>query len=130
MSDTRPRWPRMTAIVGNAPKLIAQHSGLRAYYPHIVMHESDENTWEGKLTINEGGNQCRQSDEDGLAPFDRLALLFAAAPDLLALVERYASECAECDGTGVDPRPTGSGSTYACEQCADIRAAIAKATGR
>ena len=59
------------------------------------------------------------------------ARLIAAAPDLLALAKRYASECAECDGDGrilvtfndreaeYDP----------CEACADIRAAIAKAEG-
>ena len=58
--------------------------------------------------------------------------LIAAAPDLLALAKRYASECAQCDGDGrilvtfndreaeYDP----------CEACADIRAVIEKAEGR
>ena len=60
------------------------------------------------------------------------AALIAAAPDLLALAKRYASECAQCDGDGrilvtfndreaeYDP----------CEACADIRAVIEKAEGR
>ena len=59
------------------------------------------------------------------------ARLIAAAPDLLALAKRYASECEECDGDGrilvtfndreaeYDP----------CEACADIRAVIEKAEG-
>ena len=62
---------------------------------------------------------------------DANAALIAAAPDLLALAKRYASECAQCDGDGrilvtfndreaeYDP----------CEACADIRAVIEKAEG-
>jgi hypothetical protein len=50
------------------------------------------------------------------------ARLWAAAPDLLAMVQRYASECAECGG-----EPTDDGAP--CPECADIRAAIAKAAG-
>lgn len=54
------------------------------------------------------------------------ARLIAAAPDLLALVRRYAGECAECEGTA--ERITADDQAVPCPDCADIRAAIAKAT--
>jgi hypothetical protein len=64
------------------------------------------------------------------------ACLIAAAPDLLALAKQYASECSGCDGTGVT-RVTHSvqggeviETPIYCEDCADIRAVIAKAEGR
>ena len=49
--------------------------------------------------------------------------LILAAPDLLALARKLASECAEC---GVDDTMHEDG----CPDCADIRAVIAKAEGR
>ena len=58
--------------------------------------------------------------------------LIAAAPDLLALAKRYASECAWCSGTGTIehvPFDNGVSSTSKCIQCADIRAVIEKAEG-
>ena len=62
---------------------------------------------------------------------DANARLIAAAPDLLALAKRYASECRECDGEGrilvtFNDREAEYDS---CDACADIRAAIAKAEG-
>jgi hypothetical protein len=57
------------------------------------------------------------------------ARLIAAAPELLALVERYASECGECGGTGralVYGPVSAPGESRDCEDCADIRAALAK----
>ncbi len=65
------------------------------------------------------------------------ARLIAAAPDLLALAKRYASECSECGGTGVVSRHIEGRDTQAamdaddqpCDACADIRAVIAKAEG-
>lgn len=71
----------------------------------------------------------------------RHARLISAAPDLLALAQQYASECGECGGTGYDiarsefdgrPIRDAAGNLTrgkACQECADIRAAIAKATG-
>ena len=59
--------------------------------------------------------------------------LICAAPDLLALAKRYASECAWCSGTGTIehvPFDNGVSSTSKCIQCADIRAVIEKAEGR
>lgn len=56
--------------------------------------------------------------------------------DLLALAKQYASECAECNGTGrVQVATDCIGGevvpvTQGCDECADIRAAIAKAEGR
>ena len=58
--------------------------------------------------------------------------LICAAPDLLALAKRYASECARCGGTGtIDcvPFDNGISSTATCNDCADIRAVIEKAEG-
>lgn len=60
--------------------------------------------------------------------------LTSTAPDLLALARQYASECAECGGTGerivnddggdpIDDR------AVPCPECADIRKVIQKATG-
>ena len=54
----------------------------------------------------------------------------ARIAELTTLVERYASECAECDGTG-DGRTVHSvqggeivETTLACQDCADIRATL------
>ena len=61
------------------------------------------------------------------------ARLIAAAPDLLALAKRYASECAHCNGTGREPTLDINGfmrETVDCAPCADIRAVIEKAEGR
>lgn len=67
------------------------------------------------------------------------ARLIAAAPDLLALAKKLASECAECRGRGYtfsDDGITGFGpddrepTREACADCADIREVIAKAEGR
>lgn len=62
------------------------------------------------------------------------ARLIAAAPELLAMVQQYASECAHCGGTGVIQRTVViSGCEDErdddCPDCADIRALIAKAKG-
>lgn len=60
--------------------------------------------------------------------------LVSAAPDLLALAEKYASECAECGGEGLVTLHTHQGGIdidaedQPCRDCADIRAVIAKAT--
>ena len=61
--------------------------------------------------------------------------LTSAAPDLLALAQRYAEECAECGGTGLVTITTFPGGIEVdnddqpCQACADIREVIAKATG-
>jgi len=64
------------------------------------------------------------------------ARLMAAAPDLLALARQYASECGECDGSGLvtvhipgnEGVPAIDYDDQPCPDCADIRAVIAKAT--
>jgi hypothetical protein len=59
--------------------------------------------------------------------------LIAAAPDLLALAEKYADECSECHGTGTqwtNPHDPQDAMEYSCPACADIRAVIDKAEGR
>jgi len=55
--------------------------------------------------------------------------LIQMAPDLLELAEQYASECGECDGTGIYQVDDDEGEKGdPCVTCADIRAVIAKAT--
>jgi hypothetical protein len=69
------------------------------------------------------------------------ARVMAAAPELLALAQKLASECAECNGTGTRHGTIGGDGygdrcaaiadvEYDCEECADIREVIAKAEGR
>ena len=60
------------------------------------------------------------------------ARLIAAAPDLLALAKKYASECSECDGEGrVLVTFNDREAEYdPCDACTDIRAVIEKAEGR
>jgi len=65
------------------------------------------------------------------------ARLIAAAPELLELARRYASDCPDCNGTGRYLRSvclpwigTEARPGDACEKCADILAAIAKAEGQ
>ena len=58
------------------------------------------------------------------ASCDAIGRLIAAAPDLLALAKKYASECSECGGTAY------ISSWEKCMDCADIRAVIAKVEGQ
>lgn len=60
------------------------------------------------------------------------ARLIAAAPDLLALAKKLASECAECRGVGHSMVDTGMpvDSRVDCPDCRDIHVVIAKAEGR
>lgn len=117
------KWPRMTAIVGDHPKLM--NDGRRVYFPHVVIHANDEHDFDDKLTVNVCGNHVRDQVSGRLDGFDRFALLIAAAPKLLEVAKQYAFECGECDGTGLD----AVGHEGACEDCAHIRAAIAAAEG-
>ena len=59
------------------------------------------------------------------------AALMAAAPKLLALAEQYASECSECNGTGMRlvEQPSFDGETELCPECAEIREVIINALG-
>jgi hypothetical protein len=81
--------------------------------------------------VDGGISQIADVDGEGFDPETLAnALLIAAAPDLLALARQYASECAECGGTGSVQQgtdPTGAPAMYACDACFDIRAVIAKA---
>lgn len=55
-------------------------------------------------------------------------LLEAAAPDLLALAEHYAEECAACEGTGTLQVGVGKGDP--CTECAFIHDVLRKAKPR
>jgi len=62
------------------------------------------------------------------------ARLIAAAPDLLALARKYASECGNCNGRGYNTQAgepftqeASNNERIECEDCADIRDVIAKA---
>lgn len=77
------------------------------------------------VVAGDDGDQFRVSVTD-----QANANLIATAPELLALAEQYAEECAECDGTGEVNTLTDAGNlgaTVPCPDCADIRAVIAKA---
>ena len=54
--------------------------------------------------------------------------LICAAPDLLALAKRYASECGTCEGRGFCIEPIDH-EEIDCNDCADLRAIIVKAEG-
>lgn len=73
-----------------------------------------------------GGKVPVWNDPEHPATVRANALLIAAAPDLLALAKQFASECGECSGEGTYP----FGERGPCQECADIRAVIAKAEGR
>lgn len=82
----------------------------------------------------------RQSPADYLDMAAALAAVTRARPsqsvnaDLLALARRYAADCAGCDGAGTRTITTYPGGIEVdnddqpCPTCADIRAAITKAT--
>ena len=76
---------------------------------------------------------CDVIDNEDEAPN---AALIAAAPDLLALAKQYASECADCGGTGryqyTFPLPSMAMAQVGepCAACDDIRAVISKAEGK
>jgi hypothetical protein len=95
------------------------------------------NSWR-RLVHQVGGTQipvltptvARDGHPDLMVSETNMALI-AAAPDLLALAHQYASECAECGGTGtVVPWSLKPDVTEACSECTDIRAVIDKAEGR
>jgi hypothetical protein len=95
-----------------------------AYFQHI-----DGDNWEGFGRVVVRMQGANRDYAEGLA---NLALILAA-PRLLALAKRYASECAQCSGTGkapwfVDDSGIPS-STVGCDACADIRLVVEKAEG-
>lgn len=57
----------------------------------------------------------------------RLTRLTTAIPILVRLIERCASECAECEGTGqhLKEQPSPDGAQEDCPDCADLRSALA-----
>lgn len=79
--------------------------------------------------VGQAFGNCRITTDEAVRANARL---FAAAPDLLAMVRQYASECAECDGEGevliedddFDREPWWQ----PCPDCQDIREVIAMAT--
>lgn len=82
----------------------------------------------GSFDFHSGGSESWPSPAEAKAN----AHLYAAAPALLDLVERYASECAACGGAGhfQDVTITAAHGIKnpgeQCPECADIRAAIAQ----
>lgn len=57
----------------------------------------------------------------------QLTRLTTVIPVLAGLLERCASECAECEGTGrhLKEQPSPDGAEEDCPECADLRAALA-----
>lgn len=108
----------------------------------FILHESAtcHSTVQKTRADNEAGMGFKKESGEAAAAIaeqDANARLIAAAPELLALAVRYASECSECEGSGyvvvyADPYAHGDVSSpeqSPCESCVDIRAAIAAATG-
>lgn len=99
----------------------------------IWQNDGTPDYWErtsqvGECHYYEEGDEKFEHQDARLISVDEAranAKLIGAAPELLALAERYASECVECTGDGVIDA-TGD----MCQGCADIRAVIRKATGR
>jgi hypothetical protein len=61
----------------------------------------------------------------------RAAELLRVGDELLALARRYASECAECGGRGIRGPGYVEGGVVtipSCQECAEIRAVIERAT--
>lgn len=56
----------------------------------------------------------------------RLTRLTSVIPVLVGLIERCASECAECEGTGwhLKEQPSPDGAREDCPDCADLRSAL------
>lgn len=87
----------------------------------------------GHWVYADGGQIAAVYGRGVTAESDGNLALILAAPDLLALAKRYASECAHCNGTGREPTLDElgrAGATVDCAPCADIRAVINKAEGR
>lgn len=99
------KFPRMTAVVGDCKD--NSYEGQRTYFPKIIVHKTQRHNYEQKITINVGGNHFKaRYCEDYLDAFDRMALLFAAAPQLAeALV-------AVLRAPGIDKTDQESGDTY------------------
>lgn len=82
--------------------------------------------------VEDGAIATVYNAPDGIGEGD--ASLIAAAPDLLALAQQFAKECAECDGTGLVSRKfyvegiENDADDQPCDECADIRAVLAKVT--
>ncbi len=66
-----------------------------------------------------------------VAAYGANARLVACAPELLAMAERYARECDYCGGDGrkLVTFNCGDPEYDPCENCADLRALIARAKG-
>ncbi|MHB1826669.1 MAG: hypothetical protein ACYCV6_03110 [Steroidobacteraceae bacterium] len=72
-----------------------------------------------------------ESERDALrAENERLTRFAAVIPALVELIERCASECAECEGTGLrlKEQPSPDGEREDCPDCADLRSALTLAS--
>jgi hypothetical protein len=103
----------------------AEMSGQHTPGPWVYGVRDDGSIW-----LSLGDFRTGPHFQGDLVASEDDARLICAAPDLLAIARRYASECAECGGgvtrdlrIGVEFRATRT-----CPECAEIREAIAKAT--
>jgi hypothetical protein len=120
----------------NERTLLAEHvaEGSHSPGPWVSFYKDKYDEWHVGVPLSSGSMKLALFP-DG-CPTDNPEAdcrLIAAAPDLLALAKKYASECAGCDGEGTWVRVTniaGPAIKLPCEDCADIRKVIDKAEGK
>jgi hypothetical protein len=86
---------------------------------------------DGSIWLSLGDFRTGPHFQGDLVASEDDARLICAAPDLLALARRYASECAECGGRGeftAHREDPGGHSVLECWECEGIRAVIERAT--
>ena len=104
----------------------------------LTIVEANKPTHEWKFIATVYLRQGNDPDEFPHHVSEANARLIAAAPDLLILAKKFASECAECDGTGLisihvhgsDTQAAYDADDQPCPDCHDIRVVITKAEGR
>ena len=120
--------------VGATPGPWVAQESEHGEYPHVYRPERIDKDglkyWAECICVVYPGD--RDDDRVHHPGASANAHLIASAPDLLALAKRYASECSGCDGQGLIGVQCSDGpfEDFPCEDCADIRAVIAKAEGR
>lgn len=106
--------------------------GLNAPW-HYAAYEPDVRAFGVYVADRNGRRVCHfEGSIDQKEELTDQARLIAAAPELLTLAKKLASECAECEGKGrteAEGYYPGATSYNDCPDCRDIHEVIAKAEG-